>query len=141
MRRGFTLLEVIMVLVVLGLLATLVTPRITSRLDRLAVEQATSEIATFYRAARFRAVTRSTRIRVEIGLDSLRAVFEGNTDSLSAQRSGPSRHGVGLRTTQRVLRIGPTGLGWGATNTTIVLTKGTAAESLTVSRLGRMKHW
>jgi prepilin-type N-terminal cleavage/methylation domain-containing protein len=141
MRRGFTFVEIIIVLVVLSVLATLVTPRLTNRLDHLAVDRATSEIATFYRAARFRAVTRSSRIRVEIGLDSLLAVYEGATDSVAARHTGPARHGVGLRTTQRVLRIGPTGLGWGATNTTIVLTKGAAAESLTVSRMGRMKHW
>ncbi len=38
MRKGFTLIEVLVVIVILGLLAALIVPRITSRVDEARVE-------------------------------------------------------------------------------------------------------
>ena len=38
MKRGFTLVEVLVVVVILGLLAALIVPRITSRLDEARIE-------------------------------------------------------------------------------------------------------
>jgi hypothetical protein len=40
-----------------------------------------------------------------------------------------------------VIRVGPNGIGWGAANTQLILRRGAAAESLTTSRLGRLKWW
>jgi hypothetical protein len=48
---------------------------------------------------------------------------------------------VGLDASRAVIRIDPTGLGYGAANSTIVLQRGAVAESLTTSRLGRLKRW
>jgi hypothetical protein len=48
---------------------------------------------------------------------------------------------VSFRASRPVIRLYPNGFGLGAANTKIVLERGAAAESLTTSRLGRLKRW
>jgi prepilin-type N-terminal cleavage/methylation domain-containing protein len=138
---GVTLIELAIVLAIAGLLAAVGVPRVSRWMDRLAVDRAGSEIAVFYARARLAAVFRSTRVRLEFSQDSLIAAYEGPADSAFLRWSGPARHGVSLEVTRPVIRIHPTGVGWGAANTKLVLTRGAAAESLTTSRLGRLKRW
>lgn len=135
------MLELAMVLAIVGLLSALAFPRAAGWLDRIAVSRAAGEIAAFYQTARFGAIFRSQRVRLELGQDTLRAVFEGPSDSVFLRWSGPARHGVSLAATRAVIRIQSNGLGLGAANTKLVLKKGMAAESLTTSRLGRLKRW
>jgi Tfp pilus assembly protein FimT len=116
-------------------------PRIARWLDWIATERAAQELASFYHRGRLAAVFRSTRVRLEFGADTLRAVFEGAEDSTFIVTPGPARHGVALRVSRPVIRIHPNGLGYGAANTKLVLRRGAAAESLTTSRLGRLKRW
>lgn len=141
MRHGVTLLEVVSVLAVIGVVMAITAPSLAVWMDRLAVERATGEVTTFYWQARTSAIFRGARVRLEFGSDSLRASFEGVNDSLFLTRPGPSRHGVSLRISRSVIRIYPNGFGLGAANTKIVLQRGAAAESLTTSRLGRLKRW
>jgi prepilin-type N-terminal cleavage/methylation domain-containing protein len=141
MPRGFSLIELVATMTVAGILLALAVPRWAQFEDGVAVRQAALEVATFYQAARHAAIRRATRVRIELQRDSLRAVFEGATDSTFLVWAGPSRHGVGLDATRAVIRLNPTGLGYGAANSTIVLQRGAVAESLTTSRLGRLKRW
>jgi hypothetical protein len=116
-------------------------PRLAGWHDSLATERAVREVASFYGRARLAAIMRGRRVRVEFGEDSLRAIFEGPPDSVFVVRPGPARHGVSLSASRQRVRLAPTGIGWGAANTKLVLRRGTAAESLTTSRLGRLKLW
>ncbi|MBI2615106.1 MAG: prepilin-type N-terminal cleavage/methylation domain-containing protein [Gemmatimonadetes bacterium] len=141
MRRGVTLPELAMVLAIVGVLSALAFPRAASWLDRIAVSRAAGEVAAFYQTARFAAIFRSQRVRLELGQDSLRAVFEGPRDSVFLKWPGPARHRVDLTVTRATIVIQSNGLGFGAANTKVVLRKGMAAESLTTSRLGRLKRW
>lgn len=141
MRRGVTLPELATVLAIVGVLAAMVVPRLAGWMDRIAVSRATGEITAFYQTARFAAIFRSQRVRLDLGPDSLRAVFEGPTDSLFLHWPGPARHGVRLTVTRATVRFQSNGLGLGAANTKLVLRRGAAVESLTTSRLGRLKRW
>ncbi|HKI94325.1 MAG TPA: prepilin-type N-terminal cleavage/methylation domain-containing protein [Gemmatimonadales bacterium] len=143
MRRsaGHSLVELVLVLVLLGLLLAFGLPRIAGWGDRIAVHRAASELASFYDVSRYAAIMRARRVRLEFAADTLRAVYESAVDSEFLGRPGPSHLGVRLRVSRSVIRVGPTGLGWGAANTKLVLMRGVAAESLTTSRLGRIKHW
>ena len=141
MRRGVTLAELAVVLAIVGTLCALALPRVTRWLDWIAVDRATTEVASFYATARFAAIYRDQRVRLEFRADSLRAVFEGVTDSVFLRRPGPARRAVRLTASRAIVRIGPTGLGFGAANTKLVLRRGAVAESLTTSRLGRLKRW
>ena len=141
MRRGVTLVVLVVVLVIVGALCALALPRAGRWLDWIAVDRATWEIASFYQTARFAAIYRDQQVRLELREDSLRAVFEGVTDSVFLRRPGPARHAVRLTASRAIIRIGPTGLGFGAANTKLVLRRCAVAESLTTSRLGRLKRW
>ena len=141
MRRGVTLVELVAVLVIVGVMSALAFPRAARWLDWIAVDRATGEVASFYQTARYAAIYRDERVRLELREDSLRAVFEGVTDSVFLRWPGPVRHGVRLTASREVIRIQPNGLGYGAANTKLVLRRGAVAESLTTTRLGRLKRW
>jgi prepilin-type N-terminal cleavage/methylation domain-containing protein len=140
MRRGFTLIESVMVLTLAGVLLAILGPRLGKRLDRLAVTASVQEAAVFYGAARFGAIMRGSRVRIEFGADSLLAFYETDRDSLFLRRDGPVKNGVALSASRPVIWILPNGLGSGGANTKLVFRRGEAADSLTTSRLGRLKH-
>ncbi len=141
MKTGFTLIEMLAVLALLTILAALSLPRLAGWTDRRAVRQAAGEVASFYGRARMAAVFSGRHVRVEFAADSLRAVSREADDSTFLSLPGPARHGVALDATRAAIDVAPNGLGWGAANTKIVLSRGAASESLTTSRLGRLKRW
>lgn len=136
-----TLVESVMVLTLIGLLTALAFPRFAGWLDWLAVRRSVEEAATFYSAARFGALMRGSRVRIEFRADSLTAYYEAATDSLFLQRPGPAEDAVDFRASRSIIWINPIGLGAGGANTKLVFRRGEHAESLTTSRLGRLKHW
>lgn len=139
---GFGLVELVVVLGVTAALLLLAAPRWMQWQDRTRVTQAAAELSQFYQAARYAAILRATRVRIVFGRDTLAAVYERAAgDSVFLARPGPARHGVSLSATRAAIRIGPTGLGYGAANTTLIVRRGTAADTLTTSRLGRLKRW
>jgi len=74
--------------------------------------------------------------------DSLRV--DRWTDTAWATRTswpGPAGHGVTLEVSNAEVVFGPTGMGWGVSNTKIVLRRGSHSATLTTSRLGRVKRW
>lgn len=141
MHRGVSLVELLVVLTIVAILLGLLAPRWAVQRDRLAVHRATTEVAGFYTAARYAALVRARQVRLEFDGAVLRAVYEGGVDSTFLVRAGPERHGVTLAASRGVIRIGPDGLGFGAANTRLVLHRGAAADTLTTSRLGRIKRW
>jgi len=135
------LIELLVVVTISGVLLGIAAPRWARYQDRLAVHRATAEVANFYGVARYAAILRSQQVRMEFAADVLRAVYEGASDSTFLTRPGPSRYGVSLKASRSVIRIAPNGLGYGAANAKFVLRRGGAADSLTTSRLGRLKWW
>ena len=140
MRKGVTLPELVMVVVIIGLLSGLALPRLMHWLDWLAVDRAAQEVAAFHRTARFTAILRGQRVQLDFSADSLRATLEGLTDSVFLSWPGPGRLGVSLTASRSSIRFWPNGIGLAA-DTKLVLRRGTAAESLTTSLLGRLKRW
>src|ERR1051325_1778519 len=103
MRRGTTLLELVMALTFIGLLGVLTVPRFADALDQLAVRRAVSEASVFYGAPRFGAILRGSPVRIEFGPDSMIAVYERAMDSLFLRRDGPSKDRVRLRASRPVI--------------------------------------
>src|SRR5206468_11747171 len=141
-RRGFTLVELVVVLVVIGVTCTFAVPRLRDILDRIAVERAAADVSLALGATRNAAVMWATRARLVIAADSLR--IDRWADAGWGTRRGwpgPASHGVALEVSNDTVVFGPTGMGWGASNTKIVLRRGSHSATLTTSRLGRVKRW
>lgn len=141
MKNGFSIVEIVAIMALIGIIISMVLSRAFRGFDRLLVGNAASAVVSFYSGARFGAIIRGSRVRMEFGADTLRAFYEGETDSLFLSIPGPNHHGVSMSSSRDVIRVNPNGIGWGAANTKLVLWRGEVAESLTTSRLGRMKRW
>lgn len=142
MSKGFSLAELAIVLLVIGVLTAIGLPRLRPLLDRIMTDRAMAEVTTALSLTRHAAVMRATRARLTIAADTLRIDQEGPDGWMPWwRRPGPADMGVALQVSNRQVVFGPTGLGWGASNTKIVLRRGSQVETITVSRLGRVKRW
>ncbi len=142
MSKGFTLLELIVVVAIAALLLVSWIPRAARLMDWLATERAVRDVTTALAVGRNGAVMQSTRARILIDTDTLRIDRWGAQGWEPWWRTpGPASYGVSLAVSNPVVTFGPTGMGWGVSNTTIVLRRGSQAETITLSRVGRVKHW
>jgi prepilin-type N-terminal cleavage/methylation domain-containing protein len=142
MRRGLTLIEIMVVLAILALVTAVTLPRLAGFLDWVAVDTAAQEVTTAIAVARGVAVMQGIRSRVVIAGDSLRIDRWGEDSWGDLHRwPGPGRHGVALEVSNPAVVFAPIGLAWGLSNTTVMLRRGTRVATLTVSRLGRVKRW
>ena len=142
MSKGFTLLELMVVLLIVAALLALWLPRAARLQDWLETERAVRDVTTALAVGRNGAVMQSTLARIEIAADTLR-IDRLEPDGWRPwwRLPGPSSHGVTLEVSNPIVTFGPTGMGWGASNTKIVLRRGSQAETITTSRVGRVKRW
>lgn len=139
--RGFTLVELLVVLMILAVAVSLGVPRLTPALDRIATDAAARDVTAALAAARAAAVLQGTRARLRIAADSLRVDREGALGwEPYARWPGPAASGVGLQVSNPEIVFGPLGLGWGLANTRVELRRGSQIETITTSRLGRVKR-
>ena len=138
MRTGSTLLEQLVVLVVMAILLTLAGARSLSSLDRSAVRNARMQLVSTLGAARGSAQSRAEKVFV--AMDSTAGLVRvlAGADTLLV-RSLRTELGVALSASRDTITYGASGRGYGATNSTIVLRRGVAAETVFVARLGRAR--
>jgi Tfp pilus assembly major pilin PilA len=138
-RRGATLPETMIVLCVVGILTTVAGLRVAEFRDRSSVRRATTETVATFAAARRWALSRSVRTAVRIDTAAATLVVSSYGDTIVRRHIGDS-HGVSLTTSRDSMAYAPNGLGYGASNLTIVLRRGARAETVVVSRLGRVRR-
>jgi len=143
MRRGHTLLELVLVLVVTGLCVALTVPVLGDFLDWVAADGAAGDVAIALAVARQGAVGRGVLSRLRIAPESLVIDLKDDTGGWVPWRRfpGPATRGVGLDVSNPEVVFSPLGLGWGASNTTVTLTRGGREARVTTSRVGRVKRW
>ena len=138
MRKGVTLLELLIAISLFMLLVTFVSSRVGNRLDKLAVRSAAADVAGAFAVARNAAIARGAYVTV--GIDSTRnsvTVFSSG-DTLLKRLAG-AVHNVRLKSNRDSLAYDPVGHGSGASNQSIVISRGEVAETVVVSRLGRVR--
>lgn len=141
MVRGFTLLELAIVLVIAGFVLALSMPPVRRALDHLAADGAARDVTTLLATARQTAVAQGRRARLRVDAESL-AIDTLGVAGWGRHRSwsGPAGRGVTLATNNPVVIFAPTGLAWGVSNTSISLSRGSHVETVIVSRVGRVRR-
>src|SRR6476646_6649716 len=83
-RRGFTLLELIVVLMIAGLVMAIAVPPFASLRDRAAVRTATADLGALFSSARQLAITRRTTVAVVF--DTLAGVVQVRAGGRTLQK-------------------------------------------------------
>ena len=137
-RRGLTLVELCLVLTVIGLTTTIAVLQLALYLDRAAARAAVVEAGALVARARDEAT--ALRTPASIRFDTVADVIELRIGGATLARAALGHaHGVSLAANRDSIAYDVRGLGYGAANVTLVARRGRAAESLVVSRLGRIR--
>ena len=139
--RGYTLVEMVMVLVVAGILLTIISPKLTALGTKLTVRSSTQKIATYLAQARAAAIENGrpaafirngNTIAVAVDTGTKQVAYTGTVDLFT-------EHGVTLSATQDTVRFDPRGIASGLGSTlTIVVSKASIRDSVCVIGLGRI---
>lgn len=137
-RRGFTLLELVIVVTLAGILLAIAVPRTRAVLDGIAVRSAVGDVIATLSDAR--ALSLAGDGLVAVHLDTAAGTLSVRRGSEMVHRRAIGyAHGVRLGGTRDSLTYDPRGLGRGAANLSIIVRRGTVAETVFVSRLGRVR--
>jgi Tfp pilus assembly protein FimT len=139
MRTGVTILELLAALSLAAIMTAIAVPSIALARDRAAVHGATSSLVSTLADARHLAQRWNRRTAVLFDTTWGRAIVHAGPDTV--QRLALSAlFQVALATTRDSIAFYPTGLGYGAANARLIVSRGSAAETVTVSRAGRVRR-
>lgn len=139
LKRGTTILELVLSLSVISILSAITYPRIGALLDGIHIRGTTTEIHSLFTAARHHAITRAERITVQIDTANAAISLVADTDTLRVRDFGDA-HGVKLAANRPSFTYSPIGIGHGAGNMTIVIRRNARVDSVFISRLGRVRR-
>jgi prepilin-type N-terminal cleavage/methylation domain-containing protein len=139
MRHAFTIVELIVVICILGVLTAIAVPWAGNLLDRVRVRGAVVEVESLFNGARHMAIARSAQATVDI--DTLAQVISVSVGSDTLRRGEIGvDHGVHLSANRVRMSYAATGMGYGAANLSVFVRRNASADTVFVSRLGRLRH-
>ncbi len=141
MRRGVTLPELMAVTAIVGVVTSITLPTLRRAMDQAAVREGIERFAAAFATTRQLAISRSKLARLEIdrGRKTATLSFQrtaGAWDTVAAYPLG----GATITISNPTMVFNPIGIGWGASNTRIVFSRGAAADTATTSRTGRLRR-
>jgi prepilin-type N-terminal cleavage/methylation domain-containing protein len=137
-RTAFTLLELMIVVVVLGLLMGLALPRFAAFRDAASVRAALADLGSCFSVARQSAITRRTAVAVVFDTISSSVVVRSAGLTLVRHSLG-AEYGIVLGANRDSAVYDARGIGYGVSNITVTIRRGTMVDTLTMSRLGRVR--
>jgi prepilin-type N-terminal cleavage/methylation domain-containing protein len=138
-KPGFTIIETTATLAVIAILSAIVVPRASGFIDAIEVRGAVTEVEALFSTARHVAIARGAQTVLDIDVSRGMMSLRVGADTLQ-RRELERAHGVVLRTTRASITYSPTGVGYGAANLTLTVTRNASADTIYVSRLGRVRH-
>jgi prepilin-type N-terminal cleavage/methylation domain-containing protein len=139
MRNAFTIVELIVTVCILGILSAIAMPWAGELLDRVRVRGAVVEIASTFSAARHIAIARSAQTTIDIDTVAQAIYVSVGIDTLRKRKIG-AEHGVQLSASRVRMSYSATGMGYGAANLSVFVRRNASADTVFVSRLGRLRH-
>ena len=138
-RRGFTIIEIIVVLAISVVLFAIALPRAWIFVDGIEVRGAVTEIESLFSLARHAAIARGSQVNLD--LDSSRGIITVRSGTeIIRSREVALTHGVTLSTARASITYSPIGVGYGAANFSLIVKRAKVADTIVVSRLGRVRH-
>jgi hypothetical protein len=137
-RHGATLIEQLWVLVLTGGVAALAIASGGALFASLDVAMAAQETVDLLALARDHAIATGDRTAVRFDVAGTRVVVHVGPDTIAVGDFHGS--GLTLAATRDSLSYAPSGLGVGAANLRLILTRSARADTITVSRLGRVQR-
>jgi Tfp pilus assembly protein FimT len=138
-RRAATIIELAIVLSVASAFCAIALPRVAGFIDSIEVRGAVTEIESLFSLARHAAIARGSQSVVDIdesaGVFSIRVGTE-----LIRSRDVGAAHGVTVSSGRTSMTYSPIGVGYGAANFSLSVARGIAADTIVISRLGRVRH-
>jgi prepilin-type N-terminal cleavage/methylation domain-containing protein len=147
-RLGFTLMEILMVLVVVGLIVAMTLPKIHSALQKTNVRSARIAFGSFAALTRAAAVQRgcvatlnfTTGSAGKVWVTACRVSGSGAVDTIGSVEPLATRYGVSMSSSGASLRYDPRGLsiGYQTLAVTFTPTAGGQADSVMINQLGKV---
>jgi len=138
-RKGTTLIEMSMVLAVVAIVVLIALPQVGRIRDRAFVRSATTDLLAVLTIARHSAIMQGQTVAVHFDTSAGRIVVAADTHIVSVHPMR-STYGVSMWTNRDSIAYNPLGLGYGAANFSIRLTRDQAQDTVILSRLGRARH-
>ncbi|HEX2719009.1 MAG TPA: hypothetical protein VHM67_15175 [Gemmatimonadaceae bacterium] len=136
---GYTLVETLITLTVIALVLGAALPAIKHGFDRIATRGAASDAAAAFFVARASAVASARQTIVRIDTTGRISVLSSRGDTLMT-RDLARLHRTAVAATRREMIYSTVGLGYAGANLRLVFTRGRAADTVVVSREGRVRR-
>jgi prepilin-type N-terminal cleavage/methylation domain-containing protein len=139
MRTGMTVIEMVITLTVIAIVLGIVVPSAARFRDGVAVRNASAEAVAAFAVARQSAIVRGAR--AELAIDDPPGTITVSVGGASLMRRDlEGTYGIALTSTRDSTAYSPLGLGHGVANLRMVLERGRVAETIFVSREGRVRR-
>ena len=138
-RSGFTIIESTVAIGLIAALTAITVPRAVTFIDSIEVRGAVAEIESMFSLARHTAIARGSQIALDIDVPRRSISIRAGTEVLRTREVGAA-HGVVLSANRTTITYSPIGVGYGAANFSLVVSRGRVVDTVVVSRLGRVRH-
>lgn len=139
LRQGATLAELLVAVLIISIVGGMGVATSRHAVAARAVNSAANDAVAAFAAARRHAVATGSPAALRLDAQRHQLIVHSGADTI--RRLIPrATHGVSLSTTRDSMAYDTHGLGIGAANLTLILSRQTAAETLVVSRLGRVRR-
>jgi len=138
-QSGFTVIESTIVIALIAALTAITVPRAVQFIDGIEVRGAVTEIESMFSLARHTAIARGSQIALDIDLPARSMSIRSGTELLRTRDVGAA-HGVNLSANRTSITYSPIGVGYGAANFSLVVSRNRVVDTVVVSRLGRVRH-
>ena len=138
-RAGFTIIETTIVVAFAAALMAIGLPRAWRFIDAIEVRGAVTEIESMFSLARHVAISRGQQVTLDIDIGARTISIRAGPELIRTREVGLA-HGVTLTTNRTLITYSPIGVGYGASNFSLIVSRNRAVDTIVVSRLGRVRH-